>query len=57
MTAKLERADGYYRAVCKDDKCRASNAQRNYWRGPHMQMASATVVANEHNRTEHRESP
>lgn len=58
MTAVVyvDRESGFFRAVCKADGCRANNAQRNYWRSPHMQRPSVDVVASEHNREHHPEA-
>lgn len=55
MTATVYKdgTSGFHRAVCKDDACRAKNAQRNYWRSPHMREPSAKVMASEHNRQHH----
>jgi hypothetical protein len=48
-----DRESGFYRAVCKADECRQNNAQRNYWRTPHMKQTGADRAAREHNDEAH----
>ena len=53
MTARVYRAEGFYRAVCEDEKCRATNRQRTYWRTSYQSDVSAKVLAAIHNRQHH----
>lgn len=53
MTARVYRSQGFYRAVCTDEKCRAANRQRTYWRTPHTTEAGAKADAAIHNRQHH----
>lgn len=59
MTAHVRRdpQSGFYRAVCKDEACRADNAQRNYWRTPHLNQHNAQREADEHNALSHPAQP
>jgi hypothetical protein len=50
-----DRESGFYRAVCRSDECRDTNAQRNYWRTVHMAKSGAEHQAREHNASVHAE--
>lgn len=55
MTAIVHRdkLSGFFRAVCKDEACRATNTQRNYWRTGHLREGGAKRAASVHNAEHH----
>jgi hypothetical protein len=57
MTATVKPSEGFFRAVCKAEECRADNRQRNYWQTPHMKPTGAATAAAKHNQERHAGEP